>query len=144
MVGIKTLTIGYTKDFELAEKIARATGAKELAIETRPEGDTLMLSAEEQAEWRNRGWLLVGRTAKKTLVADHAGENQPEKEKKSEIQSVHGKEGFSEGGRLKAHMLIKTGSESIDGDYNDDDRTKDDDGKESGDESEEDTTEQSA
>ena len=144
MVGIKTLTIGYTKDFELAEKIARATGAKELAIETRPEGDTLMLSAEEQAEWRNRGWLLVGRTAKKTLVADHAGENQPEKGKKSEIQNVHGKEGFSEGGRLKAHMLIKTGSESIDGDYDDDDRTEDDDGKESGDELEEDTTEQDA
>ena len=26
MAGIKTLTIGYTKDIELAEKVARATG----------------------------------------------------------------------------------------------------------------------
>lgn len=145
MVGIKTLTIGYTKDYELAEKIARATGAKELAVETRPEGDTLMLSAEEQAEWRNRGWLLVGRTAKKTLVGDHAGEHQLEKEKKSEIQSEHGKEDYSEGGRLKAHMLVKTGSESINGDYDDDDGTEEDDGgNESGDDLEEDTTEQSA
>lgn len=128
MVGIKTLAIGYTIDYELAEEIARATGAKELAVETRPEGNTLMLSAEEQAEWRNRGWLLVGRTAKKTLVADHAGKHQPEKEKKREIQSEHGKEGYSEGGRLKAHMVVKTGSESIDGDYNDDDGTEEDDG----------------
>ena len=42
----KCLTIGYTKDIELAEQVARATGAKELIIETRPEGDTLMLSTE--------------------------------------------------------------------------------------------------
>ena len=27
MIGIKTLTIGYTRDIELAEKVARATGA---------------------------------------------------------------------------------------------------------------------
>ena len=30
MVGIQTLTIGYTKDIELAEAIARQAGAKEL------------------------------------------------------------------------------------------------------------------
>ena len=31
MIGIKTLTIGYTKDIELAEEIARKAGAKELS-----------------------------------------------------------------------------------------------------------------
>ena len=42
----KCLSIGYIKDIELAEQVARPTGAKELIIETRPEGDTLMLSTE--------------------------------------------------------------------------------------------------
>lgn len=88
MIGIKTLTIGYTKDIELAEKIARATGAKQLLIETRPEGDTLMLNAEEQTKWRSRDWRLEGRTAKKTLVTniveDHSG-SRTEKERKSEM-----------------------------------------------------------
>lgn len=32
MVGIKSLTIGYTKDIESAEQIARLTGAKELEV----------------------------------------------------------------------------------------------------------------
>lgn len=31
MLGIQTLTIGYTKDIELAEEIARQAGAKELS-----------------------------------------------------------------------------------------------------------------
>ena len=121
MIGIKTLTIGYTKDIELAEEIARATGAKELFIETRPEGDTLLLDTEEQAEWRNRGWRLEGRTAKKTLVAitenkGSMGETKEEKEKEKEkegkemtkAESGYWSEGYSEGGRLKASMLFET------------------------------------
>ena len=107
MVGIKTLTIGYTRDIELAEKIARATGAKELRIETMPEGDTLLLDDEEQAEWRKRGWKLEGRTAKKKLVADTV-DDKTEAERKSEIQSGYLSEGYSEGGRLKASMLVKS------------------------------------
>ncbi|KAL9134105.1 MAG: hypothetical protein Q9175_004712 [Cornicularia normoerica] len=109
MIGIRTLTIGYTKDIELAEKIARVTGAKYLSIETRPEGDTLLLDMEEQAKWRSRGWWLEGRTAKKTLVAnivdDHEGIGTHE-ERKSEVQSGRMGEGYSEGGRLKASMLL--------------------------------------
>ena len=106
MVGIKTLTIGYTRDIELAEKIARATGAKELHIETMPEGDTLMLDEEEQAQWTKRGWQLEGRTAKKKLTADTVDE-RTDVERKSKIQSGHITEGYSEGGRLKASMLVK-------------------------------------
>ena len=115
MVGIKTLTIGYTRDIELAEKIARATGAKELLVETRPEGDTLMLNSEEQVEWRRRGWTLDGRTAKKGLVANTLDDrtcDEDDREKKGEIQSIHGSEGYSEGGRLKASMLIKDRGQS--------------------------------
>ena len=107
MVGIKTLTIGYTRDIELAEKIARATGAKELRIETMPEGETLMLNDEEQAKWRKEGWNLEGRTAKKKLVAD-TEDDRTEDERKSKIQSGHISEGYSEGGRLKASMLVKS------------------------------------
>ena len=107
MVGIKTLTIGYTRDIELAEKIARATGAKELRVETMPEGDTLMLDDEKQAEWRKRGWELERRTAKKKLVADTV-DARTENERKSKIQSGHMIEGYSEGGRLKASMLVKS------------------------------------
>ena len=33
MVSINTLTIGYTKDIELAEKAARATGVRRLSIQ---------------------------------------------------------------------------------------------------------------
>ena len=106
MIGIKTLTIGYTRDIELAEEIARATGAKELHIETRPEGHTLMLDIEDQAEWRKRGWKLEGRTAKKELVADTV-DDRADDERKSKIQSGHTTEGYSEGGRLKASMLEK-------------------------------------
>ena len=152
MVGIKTLTIGYTKDIGLAEKIARATGAKELLIETRPEGNTLMLNTEEQAEWRNRGWTLEGRTAKKTLVADivndHSGdESERERKRRSDVQNTHLKEGYSEGGRLKADMLFESGSEGRDEEKAEDvssqgdDHT--DDGTESGDEMDNDSTEQS-
>ena len=108
MIGIKTLTIGYTKDIELAEKIARATGAQNLAIETRPEGDTLLLNSEEQAKWISRGWALDGRTAKKTLAAiveDEKGNRVDEK--KDEVQR-RGQESGSEGGRLMASMLFGT------------------------------------
>lgn len=118
MVGIKTLTIGYTKDNELAEKIARATGAKELLIETRPEGETLMLDTEEQAKWRNRGWRLEGRTAKKTLVAnapEEGSRNGANVEKKRELQRAYSNEGYSEGGRLKAGMLFETASDGSSG-----------------------------
>lgn len=111
MIGIRTLTIGYTKDIELAEKIARVTGAKFLSIETRPEGDTLLLDSKEQAKWRSRGWRLEGRTAKKTLVAnivdDHEGIGTHE-ERKGEVQSGRMGEGYSKGGRLKASMLVES------------------------------------
>lgn len=118
MVGINTLTIGYTKDNELAEKIARATGANELFIETRPEGETSMLDTKEQAKWRNRGWRLEGRTAKKTLLANAPEEGSMDEakgEKKRELQRAYSSEGYSEGGRLKAAMLFETASEGSSG-----------------------------
>lgn len=114
MIGIKTLTIGYTRDIELAEKVARATGATELLVETRPEGDTLTLSVNEQAEWRKRGWRLEGRTAKMTLMANLAknqSADESEERKTGKSQSQHMSEGYSEGGRLKASMLFPTSSE---------------------------------
>lgn len=131
IVGIKTLTIGYTKDYELAEKIARATGAKELLIETSPEGEKLMLNAREQRTWRRRGWRLEGRTARKMLRADSVEENSMggiEDEKKSEVQNEYTSDEHSEDGRLKASMLFESeGEDHIDGDDDDGD---DEEGKE--------------
>lgn len=118
MIGIKTLTIGYTRDIELAEKVARATGATELLVETRPEGDTLTLSLKEQAGWRKRGWRLEGRTAKKTLMANLVKDNsgdENEEGRKAGVQSDYMGEGYSEGGRLKASMLFETSSEESSG-----------------------------
>ena len=107
MIGIKDLTIGFTKDIELAERIARATGAQNLAIETRPEGDTLLLNSEEQAEWRSRGWALDGRTARKILMANMEDEKERIDKKKDEVQR-RGHQSYSEGGRLTASMLFGT------------------------------------
>ena len=109
MIGINTLTIGYTKDIKLAEEIARASGAQELFIETRPEGDTLMLDVEERALWRNKGWTLEGRTAKKTLVSISEENFRVgiREERKSEMQSGFISGGYSEAGRLKANMLFE-------------------------------------
>ena len=98
----------------LAENVARATGAEELVVETRPEGNTLMLNVEEQARWRKKGWRLEGRTAKRTLRANNVEDDSEagtDEEKKSEVQSVCKSGGYSEGGRLKASMLFEPASE---------------------------------
>ena len=68
MVGIRSLTIGYTKDIELAEEIAKDAGAQELTIRVLPEGNTLGLRQEERVKWESQGWRLEGATARKTLV----------------------------------------------------------------------------
>ena len=112
MIGIKDLTIGYTKDIELGEKIARATGAQNLAIETRPEGDTLLLNSEEQAEWISRGWALDGRTARKTLVASMEDEKGKRIDEKKDEWQKRGHQSYSEGGRLMANMLFETSGKS--------------------------------
>lgn len=112
MIGIKDLTIGYTKDIELAERIARATGAQNLAVETRPEGDTLLLNSEEQAEWISRGWALDGRTATKTLLANIEDEKGNRIDEKKNEWQRRGQQSYSEGGRLTASMLFETLGES--------------------------------
>lgn len=147
IIGIKTLTIGYTKDIELAEKIARATGAKDLVVETRPEGETLMLNAEEQAKWIDKGWILSGRRAKKTLVANVVkgrSEAGMDEERKSEMQSGYTSGGYSEGGRLKASMLLEATSEGStraehDSNWSQNDVQADDEKKERGEEKDDDT-----
>ena len=95
MVGINSLTIGYTKDIELAEEIAQGVGARELTIRVYAEGNTLGLSQEERVQWSNKGWRFEEVTAHKSLVRD-------ESVKKKSRQS----ENNSEGGRLKSSMLM--------------------------------------
>lgn len=113
MYGIETLTIGYTKDIALAEHIARATGAKEVVIRTCPEAHSLNLDNEERATWMEKGWRLLGQTARKSLVDKSMGnpvrESQWSSEvrkrlQKSKTQRDSSREGYSEGGRLKANM----------------------------------------
>ena len=93
MVGIKTLTIGYTKDIELAEQIAQDAGAEELIVKVQPEGHSLGLSDEERLLWWNRGWRLAGDTAHKSL----RHHDKP-------IETQHSDD--LEQGRLKGSMLI--------------------------------------
>ena len=81
IVGITTLNIGYTKDIELAEKVARATGARQIFIQTSPEGHSLGMNEEERAKWLDWGWQLEGKTAYKNLVIDVVeGQGSPEDE----------------------------------------------------------------
>lgn len=138
-MGIQTLTIGYTKDIELAEAIAREAGVKELSktfhtlfpptantnhiatttivIRTCPEGEDLFLSRSERAKWIERGWRLVGRTARKTLINESP--EQPASQilrqrdadanlhrQKHKMQREMSIDGYSEGGRLKANMEV--------------------------------------
>lgn len=104
MVGIQTLTLGYTKDIGLAETIAREAGAKELIIRTCPEGQTLNLSNEEQAMWIGKGWRLKGHKAHKTLFEETLEEEERRVQPKAKLQPERSYEGYSEGGRLKANM----------------------------------------
>ena len=71
IIGIKTLTIGYTKDIELAEEIAKDAGAEELIIRVHPLGDSLTLSQDERNQWVEKGWRLDQATAYKKLARDH-------------------------------------------------------------------------
>lgn len=113
MLGIRYLTIGYTKDIELAEKIARSAGAKELEIETCPEGRRLLLNGEEQEQWRGRGWRLEGKVARKILINEENGEQSADERsreasrkhiKKRKVQKETSDGGSGAGGRLKANM----------------------------------------
>ena len=97
MVGVKRLTIGYTKDIDLAEEIAKDAGAEELIIRVCPEGNTLHLSREERLQWISRGWRLQEATAYKRLV------RKPSVRRR--LRRSRHDEGDSEGGRLKSSML---------------------------------------
>lgn len=116
MLGIQTLTIGYTKDIALAETIARETGAKELIIRTCPEARSLNLSKNDQAMWIEKGWRLEGHLACKTLIEETAEEEDARMKqikivngvsRKDRMQRTISWEGYSEGGRLKAGMEVE-------------------------------------
>ena len=131
MLGIQTLTIGYTKDIGLAEEIAKEAGAKQLGrspaslndhirlsrtavIRTCPEGRTLNLNPKERAKWIEKGWQLVGQEAHKTLIEESIEQEtqQTQRKEKSNRQSQKHNmqrelsEGYSEAGRLKASMQV--------------------------------------
>ncbi|MCJ1255188.1 hypothetical protein MMC24_003004 [Lignoscripta atroalba] len=94
MAGIKSLTIGYTKDVELAEEIAKCAGAEELIIRVRPEADSLGLNDEEQAKWLENGWHLEGATARKQVARDKT------------LKRPRQAQSSSEDGRLKSEMIM--------------------------------------
>ena len=113
-VGLDTLTIGYTKDILLAEEIALATGAKQLIIRVCPEGNTLNLNAEERQDWEDYGWRLEETMAYKTLISgetlmEQQQQQEDDKARKRDQQQEQCKgsePGYSEGGRLKASMMV--------------------------------------
>lgn len=95
MVGIRTLAIGYTKDIELAERIAKDAGVEELIISVRPEGISLGLNDPERKQWSNAGWRLEGTTARKHL------------DKRTIARELSFQDQDSQGGRLKSSMIVK-------------------------------------
>ena len=110
IIGLHTLTIGYTKDIALAVKIARSTGAKALEIETCPQGTKLFLNDEEQRHWCDEGWRLEGRTARMTLTKDAMDEESADKQRVhtsrtlSKKRRLQGKLSDEGSGRLLANM----------------------------------------
>lgn len=104
MVGIKTLTIGYTKDITLAEEIAREAGANMLVIRTCPEGDTLNLDEDDRAMWIERGWRLESHSAFKALIEEAPAE--PDDQVQQKKRRTEALRGDSEGGRLKANTRV--------------------------------------
>ncbi|MCJ1377310.1 hypothetical protein MMC17_000404 [Xylographa soralifera] len=110
IVGIQTLQIGYTKDIELAEKIARSTGARELSVRVCPEGAELPLNAEERNEWGRRGWRLEAAVAYKTLIPYEMDQTQASDQEDRKKRTREARRGLerrpSRGGRLKASMFV--------------------------------------
>jgi len=68
IVGIQTLTLGYTKDFDLAERVARAARVQELVVRICPNSGGIMLNQRERSHWLGRGWRLERAVAQKTLI----------------------------------------------------------------------------
>lgn len=99
MAGIQSLTIGYTKDIQLAEEIAKDAGARELTIKVHAEGNTLGLRQEERVRWEKQGWRLEGATANKKLVGSRSL-----KRRRSQLS---GSGSGSDCGRLTSSMLLE-------------------------------------
>ena len=95
-IGLRKLTIGYTKDIQLAEEIAKAAGVQELIIRIRPQGKTLCLDHTEEARWLERGWRFEGAVAKKNFVQNRSLKR---------LESTQTDEG-SEDGMLKGSMIV--------------------------------------
>ncbi|SLM35145.1 hypothetical protein LPUS_04228 [Lasallia pustulata] len=96
IVGVNALTIGYTKDIELAEEIAKDAGARELTIRVYQDGNTLGLRKEERRKWESEGWRLEGAIAHKTLLENYSVERK----------KLRHSESRSDGGRLTSSMLV--------------------------------------
>ena len=114
MTGITTLTIGYTKDNELAEEIARATGARELVIKCCPEGNERNLNEQEEQRWLNNDWRFMGKAAHKTLIAEELEDQEMTEERdklmerrKSLIQGERGIGTAADIGRIMSSMEVK-------------------------------------
>ena len=71
MMGVKILTVGYTKDADLVEDIAKAIGAQEVIIRVCPEANLLWLDKDERLNWSKHGWQFEGAVAFKSLARTH-------------------------------------------------------------------------
>lgn len=67
VVGLKKLAIGYTHDHELAEAVARSTGAKEVVVKA---DEWLGFIDDERDGWEARGWRIEGMEARKELLPE--------------------------------------------------------------------------
>lgn len=68
IVGIQTLTLGYTKNLDLAERVARTARVQELIVRICPKSGGIVLNQRERSHWLGRGWRLERAVAQKTLI----------------------------------------------------------------------------
>jgi len=64
--GLQTLTIGYTRDLELAAVVARKAGAANVAVRVLPEDSWSRFNAAEESTLSKQGWQIIGMEICKT------------------------------------------------------------------------------
>ena len=84
-------------------------------IRTCPEAHSLNLDPQESAKWIKRGWRLVREKAYKTLAKEPDDPPARHEQQEHKVSQQHQKNtlqrgmsgnGYSEGGRLKADMVV--------------------------------------
>ncbi|KAF2091722.1 hypothetical protein K490DRAFT_61151 [Saccharata proteae CBS 121410] len=102
-VGLRKLTIGYTKDLDLAQKVANSVGAEELVVQLAPESRWYGVDDLDRAAWISKGWTIEDREARKHF-AKPAKSTEVSREKDRSANRTKNKEASKEQSR-KEHRI---------------------------------------